>query len=177
MKVYNEDGGFAGPNTLLEGNARNPLAMAASSNINNLTYRFTDNAFVQFNIVKGLTFKTSLGLDLLVENNRDFDPTYKEGDVDNTVSSLNQATNMQLDWIWENVLNYKFNIKKNNFTVLAGFSMEENVKDWEDITKSNFIGNYDFLQYLSNGSVVDASDVTGLREEWSMVSYFRTFGL
>lgn len=172
MKVYNEDGGFAGPNTLLEGNARNPLAMAASSNINNLTYRFTDNAFVQFNIVKGLTFKTSLGLDLLVENNRDFDPTYKEGDVDNTVSSLNQATNMQLDWIWENVLNYKFNIKKNNFTVLAGFSMEENVKDWEDITKSNFIGNYDFLQYLSNGSVVDASDVTGLREEWSMVSYF-----
>lgn len=64
--------------------------------------------------------------------------------MDNTVSSLNQATNMQLDWIWENVLNYKFNIKKNNFTVLAGFSMEENVKDWEDITKSNFIGNYVF---------------------------------
>lgn len=172
MKVYNEDGSFAGPNTLLEGNARNPLAMAATSNINNLAYRFTDNVFAQFNILKGLTFKTSLGLDLLVENNRDFDPTYQEGDTNNTVASLNQATNMQFDWIWENIVNYKFNLGKNNFTLLAGFSMEENVKDWEDITKSKFVGNYDYLQYLNNGSVVDASDVKGLREEWSMVSYF-----
>lgn len=172
MEVYNEDGSFAGPNTLLEGNARNPLSMAANSNINNLTYRVTDNAFAQFNILKGLTFKTSLGVDLLIENNRDFSPTFQEGDTQNTVASLNQSTNMQLDWIWENVLNYKFNLHKNNFALLAGFSMEENTKDWEDITKSSFVGNYDYLQYLSNGSIVDASDVKGLREEWAMVSYF-----
>lgn len=172
MKVYNEDGSFAGPNTLLEGNARNPLSSAANSNINRLTYRVTDNAFAQFNILKDLTFKTSLGIDLLIENNRDFTPTYHEGDSQNMVASLNQKTNMQLDWIWENVLNYKFSIQKNNFALLAGFSMEENVKDWEDITKSNFAGNYSYLQYLSNGSIVDGSGVKGLREEWAMISYF-----
>ncbi|MCC8172220.1 MAG: TonB-dependent receptor [Parabacteroides sp.] len=172
MSVYNADGSFAGPNSLLEGNGANPLAMAARSNIRNLMYRVTDNAYAEITLLKGLTFKSSLGLDLIAENNRDFDPSFQEGDNVSNIASLTQGTNLQLDWIWENVLNYKFSVARNNFNLLAGVSIEENTRDWTNITKSSFPGNYDYLQYLSNGSVADANDITGLREEWSMASYF-----
>lgn len=172
MKVYNEDGTFAGPNSLLEGNARNPVSMAANSCINNATHRFTDNTYAEFKPFNNLTFRSSIGLDFIAEQNRDFDPKYSEGDTENTVASLNQNTNLQYDWIWENVLNYKYNIKNHKFKLLAGFSMEEDVKDWEDITKSNYVANYEYLQFLSNGSVADASNIKGSREEWSMISYF-----
>lgn len=172
MSVYNEDGSFAGPNSLREGNGANPLAMAARSNIKNQMYRITDNAYAELTLLKGLTFKSSLGLDLIAENNRDFDPSYKEGDNINNIASLTQGTNLQLDWIWENVLNYKFSLSQNNFNLLAGVSIEENTRDWTNIAKSSFPGNYDYLQYLSNGSVADANDILGLREEWTMASYF-----
>lgn len=172
MKVYNPDHTFAGPNTLLEGNGANPVAMAARSNMKNLSYRITDNMYAELTLLKNLTLKSSMGLDLITENNRNFNPSFKEGDNENNIAALNQGTNLQLDWIWENVANYKFNVADNNFALLGGFSLEENVRDWTDITKSNFPGNYDYLQYLSNGSTVDANEVKGMREEWSMVSYF-----
>lgn len=172
MKVYNEDGSFAGPNTLLEGNGRNPVSMAANSFIKKTMYRVTDNFFTELNITNDLSFKSSVGVDLITESNRDFNPTFQEGDMQNNESSLAQRTNLQLDWIWENTINYKRSFDKHNLKVLGGFSMEENKKDWTAITKYKFPGNADYLQYLSNGSTVDANDVTGLVDEWSMISYF-----
>lgn len=172
MKVYNEDGSFAGPNTILEGNTRNPLSMAANADNHSKMFRVTNNSYAKLNLAKGLSVKSSFALDLLVDNSRDFSPSFIEGGTSNLEASLFQRLAVTLNWIWENVLNYNFNIGRSGFKFLAGFSMEENGQDWMSAMKSNFVGNYDFLQYLSNGSMVAAGDVRGSLEEWSMISYF-----
>ncbi|MFI3261816.1 MAG: TonB-dependent receptor [Rikenellaceae bacterium] len=173
MSVYNEDGSFAGPNTLLEGNTRNPLSQAASSNIDDETYRFTNSTYIGLNLMDGMTFRSSLGIDYLSSRYSEFTPTYKEGDLENNEASLYNLMYSTLDVIWENTFNYTFNINKSKFGVLLGYSMEQNIMKNMYATKSGYVSNEEYLHFLDNGTVVSsASQVGGTQEEWSMMSGF-----
>ncbi len=172
IPVY-RDGRFAGPTSAKEGSGGNPLAQAANANSSDMLRRLTNRVFAEYEIVKNLKIKSSLGIDFLEQEQKTFRPTFAYDNSINTVSQLSQYNSNYLDWLWENTASYTKTITNaHTITALVGTSAQKSKKNFTDITKTAFPGNDANLQYLDNGSIVQSSNVKGNTEEWSLVSYF-----
>jgi len=172
IPVY-RDGRFAGPTSAKEGSGANPLAQAADANSTDNLRRLTYSGFAQLEVLKNLKIKTSLGLDYNEQEQKTFNPVYAYDNYINTISRLYQNNSNTLDWLWENTVAYKATLFDNhNISVLAGTSAQRSKKRFTDILKTNFPGNSSNLQYLDNGTIVQANDVKGNIEEWALESYF-----
>ncbi|SKD00882.1 TonB-linked outer membrane protein, SusC/RagA family [Chitinophaga ginsengisegetis] len=164
---------YAGPSTPKEGTGANPLAQAANANSTDVLRRLTNSMFAEYELLKHLKLKSSLGLDVVTQEQKSFSPTFAYDNYINTVSGLSQYNSNSMDWVWENTATYKNSFKNKHFlTVLLGTSAENFKKNYTYITKTGFPGNDPNLQYPDNGSIVQASGVQGNTEEWSLLSYF-----
>lgn len=172
IPVYRNDR-FAGPTGAREGSGGNPLAQAANANSTDVLRRLTNRFFAEYEIVKNLKIRSSLGIDFIEQEQKTFSPTFAYDNSINTVSRLSQYNSNYLDWLWENTASYTTTIANDHtITALVGTSAQESKSNFTDITKTGFPGNDPNLQYLDNGSIVQASGVRGNTEEWSLVSYF-----
>ena len=114
------------------GSQFNSLFNDVSGNyINNfVTTRILSNGFLNWKIVKGLTFRTNLG----ITNTNTRNGYYSDASSlarSNTSGSISSITSLLgTDITWENILNYKIEVKKHQFgaTVLTSFikSVNEN---------------------------------------------------
>lgn len=122
---YNEDGSInlrpAG------GTSMSPMAdEIENAYLNNtISKRFFGTAFLNWEIVKGLMFRSTLGVDNTDSRNGIFwaAATINGGDKK---SHSQVGNNSQLNYTWENTLNYNKTIGVHDFGVLAGMSLMEN---------------------------------------------------
>jgi TonB-linked SusC/RagA family outer membrane protein len=119
----------------------NPVAYAEKSKNQYKNMRGLVNFYGEYEIVKGLKFKTSLGTDFNIETRNLFVPS----DLflgSNTLGSARKEYSDNLGWVNENTLTYDKQINKNHaLNIVGGFSMQEfNTSDFF-AASTNFFTN------------------------------------
>jgi TonB-dependent starch-binding outer membrane protein SusC len=101
----------------------NPVMLANEQGLNYFTNRILASANIDYEIIKGLTFKNIFGTDLRNTKESFFWGPYYYPDDNLLMPASGRASdnyNNGLSWVFTSTLNYIFDIGKNNFTVLLG---------------------------------------------------------
>lgn len=120
IPVYDEGGNFAGSKGGW-GNGENPVSMAYRGKDNyQKTSLFFGNAYAEYDILRGLMFRTSFGLQYETANARNIsypNPEFSEGSFN---SGLSESNRVGTEWTWTNTLNYRGSWEAHSLNVLAG---------------------------------------------------------
>lgn len=121
---YNQEGGFSDSENASTGN---PLATLAYLNNNTRDDRVTGSAYLTWEIIQGLSFRTSLGIDYLNHRERIFRPKYYVSSTQkNEQNELNKNWSRDFTWLWENTLTYDITLKDiHRLNVLGGITAQE----------------------------------------------------
>ncbi len=172
-QAYDENGDFA--HSIISQDISNPVGSLYYNNFNQTkTNRYVGNIFAELKFAKNFTFRTSYGVDMTDSDYRSFRPVYSLSSNDNnTVSSVTQSSTKSVGWIFENTLQYKFNIAaSHNFDVLVGTSAKQNTADYMEGQGRNLIFDDFEHAYLDNAKDPTSNVVKGNRKDYSIQSYF-----
>ncbi|MCB2209101.1 MAG: TonB-dependent receptor [Bacteroidetes bacterium] len=105
----------------------NPIALLEIQNRKYKTDQFLGNVYGEFEIIKGLKFKTSLGMDLSYVNEDSYRPLYYLNGAQNNTqkTSVYKSLERWYKWQWENTLVYSKRINDHNFSALIGTTASE----------------------------------------------------
>lgn len=154
IPVYDEGGNFAGSRGGY-GNSRNPVAVAyrAKDNVNKSNF-FFGNVFGEFDIIDGLTYKTSFGIRYENYNSMSItypNPEFSEGSYTN--NALSESHGYGSEWTWTNTVNYNKTFAKHSLNALAGTeAISSRSRDLSGSRNDFFIlDNLDYF-YLNAGT-------------------------
>ncbi|MBS1603137.1 MAG: SusC/RagA family TonB-linked outer membrane protein [Bacteroidetes bacterium] len=128
IPAYNKDGTPSDPNSfgILNKAMANPLTIAANYHQSNKNFYLLSNAYVQVDILKGLSFKSSIGADLTDANYRLFQAQGLNGQALYPVTALELSNTRTLNWLNENTLNYKKTFAEDHkLELLAGYTVQK----------------------------------------------------
>ncbi|EHQ24903.1 TonB-dependent receptor [Mucilaginibacter paludis] len=169
--VYNPDGSYN-----FSGNVQgyglssilNPVALANEVKDKLQQISILGNTFAEYEFIKGLKYKISLGVDLNAFHRDYFRPTdleianVKGPSIGTGISRSEQF----IDWLVENTLNYNKAFGKHTLDLLAGFSTQKDNDTYNYLSSSNFPNN--LVQTLNAGQI--SSGGSSL-QQWSLISY------
>ncbi len=137
IPIYNEDGSFFGYNELRNSGffnytsyASNPIAAltySQSANNKSLSNGLNLTGYIEIQPIKGLIYRGQVNYNHNSSSWRAYLPAYKLNDQGD-FRTTDQATNsLSQGWGWgtTHTLNYKFDVDKHNFDVLAGMEYGE----------------------------------------------------
>lgn len=122
-------------------NWENPLSSTDAADRGYRSQRVFGNVFGEIGILKGLKFRTSLGIDHSDSSYSYFlDPyTTSYGVAMKGISRYN--TNLYNYYMFENTLTYKLNVEKHNFEALAGTVYQKSAWESSELEKRGFAGD------------------------------------
>lgn len=163
IPVYDINGNFAGSRGSGLGNAENPVAVLyrAKDNKNRSNF-FFGNVFGEYDIIDGLTARTSFGL--RYENYNGISMRYPNLEFleGNNSNNLNEYQGYTTEWTWTNTLNYKKVFGKHNLGVLVGTEAIRSRNRQLNAGRNDFflLGNMDYY-YLNAGASNISNASTG----------------
>jgi TonB-linked SusC/RagA family outer membrane protein len=136
--IYNEDGSYTS-NPFQ--NWENPLSSTDAAERGYRSQRVFGNVYGEIGILKGLKFKTSLGID---HNNSSYSYflspyTTSYGKAMKGISRYN--TNLYNYYMFENTLTYKLNVEKHAIEALAGTVYQKSAWESSELEKRGFAGD------------------------------------
>lgn len=126
------------------------------------------NAFIEYEIIKGLTAKTTANIQLGNSNLFQFNPS-TVGSLFTpppTIPSGSENSNRFYNWVNENSLNYQTQIAEHSIEALAGFTAQRFRGEGTLINATNYPD--DKIQAISAAS---RNVVTSNIQEWTLLSY------
>jgi TonB-linked SusC/RagA family outer membrane protein len=122
VPVYDIAGNFAGARGPTLGDAKNPLAILYRARENfNKENRIFGNLYAELDIIKGLTARTSFGVDLSNFHSQNIRYPAMEDAVAISTNGYGAIQGFGTQWTWSNTLNYKVKLKElHDVSVLAG---------------------------------------------------------
>jgi TonB-dependent starch-binding outer membrane protein SusC len=173
IPVRNPDGSWGGADATNGNNAQytplNPIAIANLVD-NNLSRTQVLGGFnVDVNLIKGLTFRTSLNGNVGFNNGSFFTPSYRLGDRVNDMARLTVSKDNSLYWNWLQLLQYNTTFGRHNIGVMLSHEAQES--RWERLEgyREGFVTNE--IPDLSIGNTLGATN-NGGKNHWAMESYF-----
>lgn len=173
---YNTTSELGDPTLFGDGNA-NPLAFVDATDWTIQRSRIFGNIFAEVSLLgKKLKARTSLGGDLLFENEKRFKRRLSPAIY--TPSSLSEGRVFGRNLVWQNTLDYSQTFGKLRFSALAGMEAIKNLTNYLGASISNFPRTDPLFRYLNNGIIADIDDVGagGVETEWALLSYFGQAG-
>jgi TonB-linked SusC/RagA family outer membrane protein len=167
LPVRNADGNY-----ILENDRGIPIGnpVATARELTNKTFstRVLGNLFANYEIVKGLTFRTSFGTDILAGDESYYAPrTILAG---YSVQGLARVSNANsYSWLNENTLTYTRSLEDHTFTVLAGFTAQKYKRDIATSSAQGFVNDLLGADNLGSGAIINAP-ITNV-SDWSLLSY------
>ncbi len=119
LPVYNADGTYSVDPFQTE----NPVQLANEITFNTTQRRIVTNVYAQYEILKGLTFRTVAGIDYTDERVERFVPSTiisRQGRAEAIATNSDEQT-----FISDNTLTYTKAMDQHRFTVLAGFGIQQ----------------------------------------------------
>jgi TonB-linked SusC/RagA family outer membrane protein len=115
-------------NILGDNDVVNPIAaLKVRNNQIRISQFFGGNFNLDFKLLPGLTFKTTLGYDFNFGSNRSIIPLYSlHSTAKNETSQVFDRKEESLTWQWENMLSYDISLEKHNISVIAGTTLMSN---------------------------------------------------
>lgn len=169
IPIYDDNGEYAGPtgNAEWNGNALNPVAIINEQNYRMKGFRILSNISLEWEIIKGLKFKTTGGAELGYDYNNSYIPKYKWGmnESKNTMQTVTSAYE-QL-YLWDNTLNYDKAFGKHRINAMIGTSYQEYKK--ESVSAAGSGRASELTTELDNAT--KATDVGGNSYRWALMSY------
>lgn len=173
VKPYNADGTINQTNNTshLGGgttSASNPLAISAA--VDDQLFQFQNQASLglTYEIIPGLDFKTFGGSYINIFN-RDFYRAntllFREAITGESYAQASASTDV--NYLWENTLNYEKEIGDHYVNVIAGYSIQKDKINISQVSADKFPD--DQVHTISGGQVFGG---TSVEEEWSLVSAF-----
>ena len=153
----------------------NPKAMLETWHRDNDADKFIGTIWGELEFFKDLTFRTSLSTDMAFWGYRNWYPVAYLSYMQKTEESrVEQAMNRGVKLLWENTVNYKFNIEKHNFNVLLGTSMERYDSKYLTGTAQNLRAEGDHTAWVSftNSATPGDQHTSGGASEHRMASVF-----
>lgn len=149
-----------------------PINIADKTNYVESNYSLNANTYLNINILKDLTFRTSNGFYVNYMNQDYFIKSdgLKPGDLANGT----YKNDLLLDFLSENTLNYTKNIGKHSFSLLAGFT--SNLTKHRTAAIAGTFGN-DYVSTFNAATAITQKDANGNiqtltdQESIAMVSY------
>jgi TonB-linked SusC/RagA family outer membrane protein len=171
IPVYDIMGNFAGSQGSNLGNAENPVAtlFRAKDNKNRSNF-FFGNVFGEYDIIPGLTARTSFGLRYENYNGvsmRYPNPEFSEG---TPASNLAEYQGYTTEWTWTNTLNYKKVFGKHNLAVLLGTEAIKSRNRQLDAGRNDFflLGNLDYYYLNAGASNISNASVGSIGSLYSL---------
>jgi TonB-linked SusC/RagA family outer membrane protein len=167
--AYNADGSYATAYTLHYDNGSaqninyyNPVAFAKGIDQVFKQFNTVGSFFTNINIVKNLTFRTSINADINTFSNDKFIPSFIG--YNPSVGSSFASTN--LSWVNENTFTYSNTFKeKHNLNVLAGVTEQKSSFTSTGVTANKFPND---LVHTINAGIVNSG--SSYRSQWSLLS-------
>jgi len=170
IPVRNADGTY-GVNPLNQSD--NPIGNLLETSNQATVYQAIGNIYGEFDILKNLRVRSSLGIDFRTQNENQFISRNYPGTTNadaSTRGSARTASNQQVIWLNENTVTYTPNLgDKHHLTLLAGESMQASNRFTSGAETRGFVSNA--VPYLSSGSTVVG--IPGSYEDsWALLSVF-----
>jgi len=141
IPVYDIDGYFAGAKANTLGNGTNPIRRQVLGKKNIGTFnRVFGNAYIAVDIIEGLKFRSSFGIDMGNSLRKSFGYPTPENSEPATVTDLNEDYRTSFNWTWTNTLTYnKTFAEKHNLSLLAGYEAIDNSNNGMDGYLAGFV--------------------------------------
>lgn len=129
--VYDSNGNFAGrPNNIINGNL---FSEGGSNQVANLMqrkrlyerYRIISNLYGEYEITKGLTFRSSFGIDYLFNELNSTNPVWQRGVDVNNVQTVFISQPKTFNWLADQILTYNRTFGPHSLNAVAGFSAQQ----------------------------------------------------
>ncbi len=121
IPVYTASGDFAGPLGSGYSDRNNPLLMQYLNRWDNTrNMSLYGNIFTEIDIVKGLTFRNTIGADFNDFTKKNIEPIVQNGFVNRNINSLAYDTNKYTSITISNTLNYNLKLSDHKIGVVIG---------------------------------------------------------
>lgn len=173
-KPYNDDGSI---NRLpLYGSSSTSVNLMVDQNKDNYlnetkAYRFFGTGYLSWNIVKGLNYRTNLGVDLqssTIGLFQGINSSYAQANSNRAYASKEETHNNS--YTWENILTYSRDFGVHHLTAMAGHSMQKS--HYENLAANGKGFAFDAVLYHNLTSAQADKNISSSLTESSMLSYF-----
>lgn len=174
MGIYNEDGSYAAdsPSRVVSNKIDNVVAQLNERKKQEKAASVYAGIFADWEAIKGLKFKTFLGLNASNNKTSEYKPSSLPTMIQNKVKGeawINQGDSYSI--LWENTVNYMKEIAKgHHLTVLGGCTLQTSRSEGLSLYGKNFTN--DLLDW---NNLSDAETKTRLigssASEWAIISY------
>ncbi len=135
--VTDGDGNVYGISNLVGAEVVNPLALLETDTDETRVDKFVGNVFGDLELIPGLTFKSSAGIDLAYVLNDSYRPLFflNGAQLNDNKTSVSKDIERYRTWQWDNTLTYTRQIGGHNFSILVGTSSQKT--DFENLSGFN----------------------------------------
>lgn len=159
--VYDEQGLFHGtvPFSLSQfssayGDTYNPVALLLRPSVKSPTLNINGNAFAQYTLSKGLTFKSNFALNINRNSSKIFEPKIPEIGRANSSNYLSHNEAKENRWIWDQQLNYSKTFGAHQIDAVAVYSAQKTNYEQYYFQAMGFEREDDWYQYIGNASSI-----------------------
>lgn len=174
LPIYNENnnGGYQGPTSALDGqDAENPVRVQEHGNRLSKRTQVFGSVFGEYELLKGLKFRSQFGLEYNYNNYDEFVPSYDDDSNGQSTHAqvfarITKNANTFRRFLFTNSLNYNFTLgDDHNFDVLALIEKNEAIYNQVNTTSQNSVS--DELEQLTN----EQSEISSLTDEVDKIGY------
>lgn len=145
------------------------LAQTDLINRNRQSFRTMGNGFLEYSIIPGLKFRSTLGGDYFTQNQNEFNPSnigaYRTPAP--KPATANHVTTNFWNYITENTLNWKRSFSEHDVEVLGGYSFQKESGYSININGTNIPDNN-----IRNISAASSFAVSHNRYDWAQISWY-----
>ncbi|SNR67494.1 TonB-linked outer membrane protein, SusC/RagA family [Maribacter sedimenticola] len=175
LPIYDIAGNFAGSRGANLGNNFNPYA-SLKRNEDDRVYRLRllGNVFANYELTKNLAIRSSFGVDVRAQRERDLgrpQPEYVEGNFINSSESREQY---EYQWTWTNTLSYTKTFNEvHNFQAYVGIESIQQFEERFGARRERFaFETPNILSYLNLGNATTSTNYGFVEQDYSLWSQF-----
>jgi TonB-linked SusC/RagA family outer membrane protein len=171
----NNPGGWGyGDNGNINTFSRNQVAIANITSVNSNFVKILGNAFLEYKILDGLTYKLNAGLETSFDKSKGVrrDGSWYQNQSPD-LSSLSDNRSQFLSYLFEHTLNFNYNIKKHSINGVVGYTEQTTQIDntlGNGVRLSQFGGNY-FTTLNSTSGITGDRSSSGSLTRFLLNSY------
>lgn len=170
VPVHSVNGGWGGPAPGMT-DRHNPVRLIEDNQQNrNHFYRIFGNVYAELDVIPGLHFRTSLGIDYNGNYQRTLRKSYVSGFLSDPSNQTSTNQGYDGNWLWQNTLNYKLDRGQHRFELLAGHEQIRYMSQSFFASRQGYaLENIDYA-YIDAGS--SNKDNGGNGSGYALLSFF-----
>ncbi|QEM10938.1 SusC/RagA family TonB-linked outer membrane protein [Mucilaginibacter rubeus] len=178
--IYNADGSFGGVPAQYAGSygdVINPVAYLKRLDNSDAVNSFNINPYVEINLIKGLKFRSNLGITKNLETIKNFSTRVLEPGKKFFDNFLFQEQYNARTILAEQTLNYDRTFGNHHVSALAGYTYQNDTQEFFSVNTDNYLSEDPAYRYIINGSLNPTGvPLQGNKNESALISYLGRIG-